>query len=134
MAKFRLSAMAAGFAMSVAFAGSAFAIESKADCEYEGGEVFNVAKDVICVVPMRAEEFHSEVYDGEQLGVKDCNGDEIAGGQFCKITLVKGEPDKPTTAKEAAERVRQLNEEAKAEAAAADKAEKKARRAVKAAE
>ena len=99
MAKFRLSAMAIGFVATTLFAGSALAIESKADCEYEGGEVFPVHNDIVCLVPIRAEEFHDEVYDGEQLGVKDCgDGEEIASGQFCKITLLEGEPSFKTKA------------------------------------
>lgn len=91
MAKSHFKMTAVGFATTLLFAASAGAVESKADCEYEGGEVFPVHNDIVCLVPVRAEQFHDEVYDGEQLGIKDCNGELIADGQFCKITLLKGE-------------------------------------------
>lgn len=123
MAKFRMGAMIAGVAVTLAAAGNAFAIESKADCEYEGGEVFNipVSEAVVCIVPIRAEQFHGEEYDGEQLGVKDCTGDEIQGGEFCRITLVKGK-----TAKSKAEA--EAEAEAAEEAPVDAKEEKKRRR------
>lgn len=80
-------AAAAGIAFA-AFAMPASAVTSAADCEYEGGEVFDVAEGKVCMVPIRAEEFHGEEYDGQQLGIKDCNGEETMEGAWCKIVLV----------------------------------------------
>lgn len=90
MTKFRLGAIVAGAAMTAVFAGNAFAIDSKAACEYEGGETFTINGDLVCVVPIRGEEFHGEEYDDAQLGVKECEGDLIGDDLFCKITIKKG--------------------------------------------
>lgn len=97
MAKFRLGATAIGFAVALTAAGNAFAIGSKADCEYEGGEVFTLPNEAqVCVIQVRAEAYHGEEYDGQQLGVKECEGDLIGDGLFCKITLKEGK--KPVVA------------------------------------
>ena len=95
MATFRKSAIVLGVTMSAIFASNAFAIGSKADCEYEGGETFNINGDLICVIPVREEAFHGEEYDGMQLGVKDCEGDVIADGVFCRMTLIKAPKKTP---------------------------------------
>ena len=77
---------------------------------------FSISARILSVwAPIRGEEFHSEVYDGEQLGVKTCdNGELIGGGIFCKITLVKGESPGFKTKAEAE---RAAREEAEREAA-----------------
>ena len=94
MTKFRRGAFTTAAALTTIFAGNAFAIDSKAACEYEGGETFNINGDLICVVPLRGEEFHGEEYDDAQLGVKECQGDLIGDDLFCRITIKKG-PKKP---------------------------------------
>lgn len=92
MGKLRLAATAAALTVA-AFAAPAFAqVSSAADCDYEGGEVFNVQGATVCLVQIRPEEYRSEEYDGEQLGVNECNGDTLANGTFCKITLVPAPP------------------------------------------
>ena len=49
----------------------------------------------MCLVQIRPEEYRDdEAYDGQQLGVNSCNGDTLANGTFCKITLVPA-PAKP---------------------------------------
>ena len=85
---------AAGFLFAAFAAAPAGAVTSAADCEYEGGEVFDVNGAKICMVPIRAEEFAGEEYDGQQLGVKVCDGDTVMDGQWCKVTLVPA-PAKP---------------------------------------
>jgi len=98
MGKLRLAATAAALTVA-AFAAPAFAqVSSAADCEYEGGEVFNVQGATVCLVQIRPEEYRDdEAYDGQQLGVNSCNGDTLANGTFCKITLVPA-PAKPVVA------------------------------------
>jgi hypothetical protein len=95
MGKLRLAATAAALTVA-AFAAPAFAqVSSAADCEYEGGEVFNVQGATVCLVQIRPEEYRdNEVYDGQQLGVSQCSGDTLSNGTFCKITLVPA-PAKP---------------------------------------
>ena len=85
---------AAGFALAAASTTASAQIVSNADCEYEGGEVFNVAEGTVCVVPVRAAEFSGEAYDGQQLGITECDGMELNDGAFCKIVLVPA-PAKP---------------------------------------
>ena len=93
MGKLRLAAMAATLTVA-AFAAPAFAqVSSAADCDYEGGEVFNVQGATVCLVQIRPEEYRdNEAYDGQQLGVNECNGDTLSNGTFCKITLVAAPP------------------------------------------
>ena len=102
MATFRKSAIAIGVTMSAIFASNAFAVGSKADCEYEGGEAFNLPDGAqVCIIQIRGEEYHGEEYDGNQLGVKSCEGDLIGDGLFCKITLVEGKKKVELTPEEA---------------------------------
>lgn len=93
MGKYRLAATAAALTVA-AFAAPAFAqVSSAADCEYEGGEVFNVQGATVCLVQIRPEEYRdNEAYDGQQLGVNSCSGDTLSNGAFCKITLVAAPP------------------------------------------
>lgn len=92
MAIFRIGAMVLSAAMTLGVAGSALAVDSKASCEYEGGETFDMPNGaVVCVIQIRPEEYHGEEYDDAQLGVKNCeDGEMLEDGLFCKITLVKG--------------------------------------------
>ena len=93
MAKLRLVATAAALTVA-AVAAPAFAqVSSAADCEYEGGEIFNVQGATVCLVQIRPEEYRdNEAYDGQQLGVNSCPGDVLNNGVFCKITLVAAPP------------------------------------------
>ena len=113
MGKYRLAATAAALTVA-AFAAPAFAqVSSAADCEYEGGEVFNVQGATVCLVQIRPEEYRdNEEYDGQQLGVSKCDGDTLSNGTFCKITLVPAPPKpkveaevEPVVAEDAAEEV-----------------------------
>jgi len=88
MTKLRIGVAALGLSIAALTAVSASAIGSKADCEYEGGQVFAVNGATVCVVAIRPAEYSEEIYDGQQLGVKECKGEEIGDGAFCKITLV----------------------------------------------
>ncbi len=88
MTKLRLGAAALGLSIAAFSAVSASAISSKADCEYEGGQVFNVNGATVCVVAIRPAAYTEEIYDGQQLGVKECTGEKIGDGAFCKITLI----------------------------------------------
>lgn len=105
MNKFRFSATALVLTVA-AFAAPAFAqISSAADCEYEGGEIFNVQGATLCLVQIRPEEYRdNEAYDGQQLGVSTCDGDTLSNGLFCKITLVPA-PPKPKVEEPAVEPV-----------------------------
>jgi len=93
MAKLRLIATAAALTVA-AFSAPAFAqVSSAADCEFEGGEIFNVQGATVCLVQIRPEEYRdNEAYDGQQLGVNSCPGDVLNNGVFCKITLVAAPP------------------------------------------
>lgn len=105
MGNLRLAATATALTLA-AFAAPAFAqVSSAADCEYEGGEVFNVQGATVCLVQIRPEEYRDdEAYDGQQLGVNSCNGTTINDGVFCKITLVPA-PPKPAVTEPVAEPV-----------------------------
>ncbi len=105
MNKFRFSATALVLTAAT-FAAPAFAqISSAADCEYEGGEIFNVQGASVCLVQIRPEEYRdNEAYDGQQLGVNTCDGDTLSNGLFCKITLVPA-PPKPKVEEPSAEPV-----------------------------
>lgn len=92
MNNFRFGAAALGLSFAALSAASASAIASKADCEYEGGQVFSVKGATVCVVAVRPAEYMDEIYDGQQLGVKECNGEQISDGAFCKVTLTSA-PD-----------------------------------------
>ena len=93
--------LAAGFAFAAMSAVPAFAaVTSAANCEYEGGEVFDVEEGKVCMVPIRPEEFQGEAYDGQQLGVKDCTGTEVMDGAWCKIVLVPAPPKPEPEAEE----------------------------------
>ena len=100
MAIFRTGAMVVSAAMTLGLAGSAFAIDSKASCEYEGGETFDMPNGaVVCVIQLRPEAYHGEEYDDAQLGVKSCDdGVMLEDGLFCKLTLREGTKPKATEA------------------------------------
>lgn len=103
MANLRMGAVIAGVIMTAAFALPASAdIESKADCEYEGGKVFDMPDEAkVCIVQIRPEEYRNdEVYDGQQLGINECKGVELNEGLYCKITLVEGKKPKMTSKSE----------------------------------
>lgn len=83
MAKFRMSAAAAGLALSAAFATQAFAITNEAECGLEGGSMVNVKGSDYCLVPIRDEAYADPIYDGNQLGVIECPGSELNDGDYC---------------------------------------------------
>ena len=116
MANLRMGAAIIGVVMGTTFALPASAdIESKADCEYEGGTVYDMPDESkVCIVQIRPEEYRNdEVYDGQQLGVNECNGVELNDGLFCKVTLVAGKKPKLTTKAEMEAAVAAQNSEAK---------------------
>jgi hypothetical protein len=93
--------LAAGFALTAFAAVPASAtIASPADCEYEGGEVFDVEEGKVCMVPIRPAEFEGEAYDGQQLGITECTGSEVMDGAWCKIVLVPAPPKPEMDAEE----------------------------------
>jgi len=77
MKNLHLGAILAGITV-MTFATPAFAIGSEADCEYEGGSVFDLPTgDQVCLVQIREEAYRNDpTYDGQQ-----------SNGLFCKITL-----------------------------------------------
>jgi len=81
-------AAAAGIALAALATTASAQVTTANQCEAEGGEIFDVAEGKVCMVPVRAEEYQAEVYDGQQLGVNECNGTEIMDGEWCKIVLV----------------------------------------------
>lgn len=83
MSKFRFGAMAGSLALTAAFATTAFAISNEADCSSEGGTMVNVKNSDYCLVPIRDKAYHDEIYDGNQLGVKECPGDKLNDDTYC---------------------------------------------------
>jgi len=58
-------------------------ITNKDQCEFEGGSMVTVKGSDYCLVPIRAKAYHSEIYDGNQLGVIDCPGDTLNDDLYC---------------------------------------------------
>jgi len=83
MGKFRLSAIAAGIALTTAFATPSFAIGDAAECASEGGSMVNVKGSDFCLVPIRDEAYAGAEYDGNQLGVVECPGSKLNDGAYC---------------------------------------------------
>jgi len=87
MSKLKLGALAAGLTVMAALSAPAFAIGNAAECVNEGGStVANKGLDY-CLIPIRDEEYRSEAYDGNKLGVSDCPGDVLNDGKWCMIKL-----------------------------------------------
>ena len=83
MGKFRFSAIAAGFALTAAFATPSFAIGDAAECSSEGGSMVNVKGSDFCLVPIRDKAYAGPEYDGNQLGVVECPGSKLNDGAYC---------------------------------------------------
>jgi len=83
MAKFILGALATSIAATAIFATSASAITNDSECMAEGGTMVNVKGSDYCLVPIRDEAYQDEIYDGNQLGVTECPGDELNDGLYC---------------------------------------------------
>lgn len=93
--RFGLIAASLGLAMSVnapSFAQDAeersadapdIQITNKDECEFEGGSMVPVKGSDYCLVPVRPEEYQSEVYDGNQLGIINCPGDTLNDDLYC---------------------------------------------------
>ncbi|NNE57723.1 MAG: hypothetical protein HKN36_06410 [Hellea sp.] len=83
MAKFILGAVATSIAATAFFAASASAITNDRECTSEGGTMVKVKGSDYCLVPIRDEAYQDEIYDGNQLGVTECPGDELNDGLYC---------------------------------------------------
>lgn len=104
MSKFRFPAMAGGLALTAAFATSAFAITNEAECASEGGSMVNVKNSDYCLVPIRDKAYHDEIYDGNQLGVKECPGDKLNDDTYCLYPVtIRPAPVAAATPEEALE-------------------------------
>ena len=93
MTRFWTLAAAAG-ALAAFVATPASAISSVAECEANSGFTINANGALVCMVPIRAEEFHGEEYDDAGLGVKECDGEVTNSDEWCKITL-RAAPARP---------------------------------------
>lgn len=58
-------------------------VTNKDQCEFEGGSMVTVKGSDYCLVPIRSKAYHSEIYDGNQLGVIDCPGDKLNDDLYC---------------------------------------------------
>jgi len=83
MGKFRFSAIAAGFALTAAFASPSFAVSNAVECSSEGGSMVNVKGSDFCLVPIRDKAYAGPEYDGNQLGVVECPGSKLNDGAYC---------------------------------------------------
>ncbi|MEP6342382.1 MAG: hypothetical protein ABJ275_03630 [Maricaulaceae bacterium] len=117
MSKFRSSIIAAGIALAAtatipSYAQSAdkrsanapnIQITNKNQCEFEGGSMVTVKGSDYCLVPVRPKAYHSEIYDGNQLGVIDCPGDKLNDDLYCLFPVTIRKQPAPETASETAE-------------------------------
>lgn len=107
MAKSKLGAAALGLTLMAAFAAPSFAqdadtnvpssegvVTTEQSCEYEGGTVIDLDSGKICFIAVRGEDFSTQTYDGQSLGVIKCSGNGSHGnelvqpsGQFCRVFL-----------------------------------------------
>ncbi len=98
MGKSRFAIIAAGALMTVAFAGSASAVESASECTSKGGSVIDVNDGKICFVPIIAEEFQNQDEYAELSGVYDCKGGKVTKtsiGDFCNVYLERTPKPEP---------------------------------------
>jgi len=70
------------------------------DCKSEGGSVVEGKDGDTCLVPMRPEEYQSEVYDGSQLGIIECPVDTINDGLYCLYPLSAADEEAESDKKE----------------------------------
>ena len=62
-------------------------ITNSEECKFEGGSIVESKDGNSCLVPMRPEEYVSEVYDGQQFGILECPVDTINDGLYCLYPL-----------------------------------------------
>lgn len=88
MNKSRIAIIAATGFMAMAFAGSASAVSSEAECTANGGDVLDLKGAKHCLVPVIEEQYQSEEYEALQ-GVKECTGQvrKTSIGDYCLIAL-----------------------------------------------
>ena len=66
-------------------------ITHKDECESEGGSIVKRKGGVFCLVPLRPEDYQSEIYDGTERGIIICPGDKINDDLFCLYPITGGE-------------------------------------------
>ncbi|MGB0906482.1 MAG: hypothetical protein ACPGVT_03230 [Maricaulaceae bacterium] len=109
MTKFLTASALTGLALA-AFAMPASAITNESDCTNEGGVMVEVKGSDYCLVPIRDEAYADPIYDGNQLGVVDCPGDEVNDGIYCMYPVTirpeeKAEDDAATLMEDASKSV-----------------------------
>ena len=66
-------------------------VTSAASCQYEGGFLGKVEGANVCMAPIRGEDFATQAYDGQSLGVMTCSGNgsytNELSGTYCRIFL-----------------------------------------------
>jgi len=66
-------------------------VTSAASCQYEGGFLGKVEGANVCMAPIRGEDFATQAYDGQSLGVMTCSGNgsftNELSGSYCRIFL-----------------------------------------------
>jgi len=81
-------------------------VTNAASCQYEGGFLGKVDGANVCMAPIRGAEFNTQAYDGQNLGVMNCEGNGSFGnelsGSYCRIFL-EPKPRKKTRAELEAE-------------------------------
>ena len=118
MGKFRFGMIAAGMALAAttivpSYAQSAdkrsndapeIQVTNKDQCEFEGGSMVTVKGSDYCLVPIRPKAYHSEIYDGNQLGVINCPGDKLNDDLYCLFPVtIRKQPDAATAEDSVAE-------------------------------
>lgn len=112
MGKFRFGMIAAGAALVATSALPSVAqsadkrspdaaeiqVTNKDQCEFEGGSMVTVKGSDYCLVPIRPKAYHSEIYDGNQLGVIDCPGDKLNDDLYCLYPVTIREQPKEEAA------------------------------------
>ena len=78
-------------------------VTNKDQCEFEGGSMVTVKGSDYCLVPIRPKAYHSEIYDGNQLGVIDCPGDKLNDDLYCLYPVtIRAQPEAPAAEAETA--------------------------------
>ena len=66
-------------------------VTSAASCQYEGGFLGKVEGANVCMAPIRGEDFATQAYDGQSLGVMTCSGNGSFTNElsvsYCRIFL-----------------------------------------------
>ncbi len=119
MAKFIISAMATGIAMTAIFAApaSAQSITNEKECQSEGGTMVKVKGSDFCLVPIRPEAYRDPIYDGNQLGVTECPGNKLNDGLYCMYPVTVNSAAMSRAADEAAKDKAEMKSQAAKEMA-----------------